>query len=700
MVSRFAGRLGSWQSSCVLSRGGMPSDMRWEELRWSLRVRSGARRLSREHDRQAKAEAEIAARAVAIRGVGFVGSLLAAVVALWVTREVWGPGLPAGEDVMGHLVRADFGIDYLLSRGQIDGWFPRFMLGYQMYLFNGPGFNWTLGLVKALSLGTLSTDGAFKVVALGSLALTPSAVAFAARSLGLSRLAAGVAAVLSLAASTPFGMGLQGLFGTGLIPHQLGAIFFFLAFGSCLRLLRDPRARWVLLASVSIALLLVTHLISVMILAFLLLFYVGVDIATRETSRKGLIALMAAAGGSAALAAFWLVPFVAHRNLTAALTTWGVPPFGQRMAEILRGELLFTPFMAKLVAISLVALLVIPFLPLRRRLVLVAIPIAYLLLAHFLVRFPSTHQVSLQLPNRGLGYAGILALFPLAAVIGWAARMLPRGGSVIALGAAVTSVVVALGPLRNVPSQFPQPRAELRAASQVLARVVPDGARFAAERDFPSEIARTGVIHPETWLTRNSARNSLNVSIAEMSSTTAPFEIDYLGDKPMDESADALARYGVTHVVATSSRTAGSLEDSPRFARLWKDDPIAIFALKPGTGQPDPSSLLSSEGSPLSASLTKDDPEDLRISLDAQEDSRVYIALAWSPKWRGELDGSPLPLQRSHDSILTAAIPRGRHVVALQFESDVWDGIGRAISVASILVATLLVIASARKRSV
>jgi hypothetical protein len=84
---------------------------------------------------------------------------------------------------------------------------------------------------------------------------------------GLGRLAAGIAAILSLLVSSQFGPGLQGLYAVGLVSHQLGSPLFCLALGALLRVPRDTRWRWVLLAAVSLTGLAITHLISVMILA-------------------------------------------------------------------------------------------------------------------------------------------------------------------------------------------------------------------------------------------------------------------------------------------------------------------------------------------------------------------------------------------------------------------------------------------------
>src|SRR5262249_26251022 len=272
-----------------------------------------------------------------------VGVLVATVVAIFSTRGAWGALPPHGEDVMAYLVRADFGLPQLVAHGRLDGWFPRFYLGYQEFLFNGPGVTWAMAGVRGVTFGALSNAGALKVVGVLSFAALPAAMAFLARSLGLGRLAAGVAAVLSLLVSSEFGPGLQGLYAVGLVSHQLGAPLFLLALGALLRVPRDPRRRWVLLGAVSLAALAITHLISVMILAVVFpLLAFGLR---REPLNRAALTRFALTGLlSAALAAWWLVPAVAHRDLRGPVATWSTPPFGERIDAIVNGQLLFRPY--------------------------------------------------------------------------------------------------------------------------------------------------------------------------------------------------------------------------------------------------------------------------------------------------------------------------------------------------------------------
>src|SRR5688572_6936092 len=61
------------------------------------------------------------------RLLAWAGPAAAVALALWLTAPAWGAAPPAGDDVMAHLVRSEFGLDEILASGHLDGWFPRFM---------------------------------------------------------------------------------------------------------------------------------------------------------------------------------------------------------------------------------------------------------------------------------------------------------------------------------------------------------------------------------------------------------------------------------------------------------------------------------------------------------------------------------------------------------------------------------------------
>jgi hypothetical protein len=326
----------------------------------------------------------------------------------------------------------------------------------------------------------------------------------------------------------------------------------------------------------------------------------------------------------------------------------------------------------------------------RRRptMALAIVPLAYLGVAHGSLRLLGDNEVTLQLANRGLGYAGLLSVLGVAAFLAAVTSRLGTPGHLAAL-AAVAGLALTAAPGRDAPAQLDEPIAPMRAAAAALSRLVPDGARFATQRDFPLEIGRTGVIHPETWLARVSGRNSLNGFNLESSSTPwaalAPDDLDQPGPRT---SARRLSRFGVTHVVTTGEALFGDLTASGRFRPVWREPPLAILEVVPEPGQPGPASLLSSPR-PLLASLTDTRPEHLAIDMEAQGPSEATVALAWSPKWHARLDGHPHDLDRTPDGLVTLKVPGGASQLRLDYRADMWDRLGAVITLLTLLAAAV-----------
>jgi hypothetical protein len=268
-----------------------------------------------------------------------------------------------------------------------------------------------------------------------------------------------------------------------------------------------------------------------------------------------------------------------------------------------------------------------------------------------------------------------------------------------ALGVAVAVVVSPLGPDRGVASELRPPVPQLQRAATELRRVVPDGARFATQRDYPDEVVRTGVVLPPTWLARASGRDSLNGWNLESSSTPEPdLEPDlYLGKRPADMEADVLSRLGVSHVVATADPFADELAASDRFELVWRESPIAIFALRPRAGQPEPAALVATRG-PAAARVTSADPERLRIRVDAAAAMPATVAVAWSPKWHGRVDGRPVALGHTHDGLIAIRLPAGRSTLELDYGPDGWDHLGVVVSALTLALLAAYGAHAARRR--
>jgi hypothetical protein len=609
-------------------------------------------------------------------------------LALWLTAGLWGREPPSGDDTMAHLVRAQFTLDELVPHAQLDGWQPRFGLGYQQFLFYGPGFTWAVLLLHWLSLGLLSVAGAFKVAAIASFVALPLSVAYLAVSFGLGRRAAGLAAILVLGVSSPFGgVGLEGTFDIGLIPNQLGAAFTCLALGAMLRLVTDPGPRRMMVAGIALAAVFVTHAISAVILAVLLVIILLTFLGTERWQARLVPHLIGAFLLACGLAAFWLAPAFAHNDLRGALTSWDNPPLAERLADLLAGRLLFHGLLVWLLLAGW--LFAVHRFQQRQpwALALVVTPFAYLWVADLFLRWNPNNVVSMQLANRGLGYVGVLAILPFAALLAYGTTQLAERSrwrvatreAVAVLSAAL--LVVAVGGARRgevVGQQTPTP--QLRALAAQLATQVPEGARFVTQRDFPNERRITGVSHPDFWLPWASGRDTLNLFNIESSTSGWPGHVaDHLTEQPPEETADELVRLGVTHVAVINDQAAQPFLASSRFGTVWRSPPMALLAVAPRQGQPAPGSLLST---PLAAEarLVRAEPQHLVIEATTGEPTSATIAVAWSPKWHAGVNGRAAALGRSANGLLMLSLPAGTSTIELVFAPDVWDALGATLT--------------------
>ena len=648
-----------------------------------------------------------------------LGPAVAAALALWLTNGMWAGGPPVGDDMVAHLVRAEYGIEHLLKEGRVDGWQTSFALGYQEYLFIGPILTWCVALVDALSLGTLSTLTAFKVVVVLSFATLPLAAWFLARSFGLSARAAGIASILALTVNSPFGgIGLSGLFGTGLTVNAAGAVSFCMALGAAMRLVTTPSRRWAVATGVATALLIATHGVSMILLGVmlpvalvLLALETGIPALIRRTidrevgvhlrahgieppatrhdpwpavqrfTRWTVIAVVIAL----ALSAFVLLPLTAHRDLRGIITGWAHTPFWRRLGDVWSGDIAFQRGVAPWVAVGLAFGV---WRVVRRRplaLTVLLTPFVFLIIGEIFFAVAPSNVVSQQIPNRGLGYAALLAVFPLAALLDAGTTRLGLVGDAGAIGVAIALVVIPLGTLRDLPRPVRPTPVAIDAASELRRRVTPS-ARYAMQRDFPAEIGTFGMSHPDFWMAWASKRNTLNVFNVESSTTPGPAYLpDGLGQLPPDEVADRLARYGVTHVLAADISKLPTVSTSPRFTEVWRQDQVALLEVRARPGQPHPSSLLATSG-PASARLLAGGPHDVRVGVRSSRPAVATAAIAWSPKWHLEIDGRSAPLGRSQESLLAFELPAGEHVVRLRFREDAWDLGGRILTAVALMV--------------
>jgi hypothetical protein len=609
----------------------------------------------------------------------------------------------AGDDVRAHMLRAQWAIDQLWRHGRLDGLLPAFAAGYQEFLFFGQGFTALVLVVRALTFGQLSTAGAMKVIAVGALAAFPLAVAFLARSYGLSPPAAGAAALASLLVNNPFGVGLSAVFGSFLVPQQVAAILACLCMGGVLRLIGDPRPRWVVLAAVSAALILVTHIITAVIVVVLLALTIPTILLTGLPGRRradpaptrwggwrpaaGGLAVAAVVG--LGLSAFWLIPFLAHLDLRGPVTTWATPGLASRLADIAAGRFLFRPWVLWIVlAGAAVALARV----LRHRpwaLALITVPVGYVAVSRALMAVAPGNGIVKQLENRGIGLAAVIACFGLAAVVGAAARVAggvlrPIVADAAALAAMVVLVVVTSGPWISIAGSQPPPSAGLAGAARFLRTWLPPGARFAEIRQFPQDVtASGGVAHPDfylAWATGHPTLNEFNVE--STSARQVAFQAEQALNLPPDYDAVLFARDGVTAVVSTNAAATRYFRQSSAFEPVWHGSGWSVLAIRPEVGHPAPATMVSTPG-PATSTRISTDPQHVRITLDTATPQPATVAVAWSPRWRAHLDGRPVPIHRTWDDLISVDVPPGTSALALDWSPDPWSTVGVLVTLAT-----------------
>ena len=355
----------------------------------------------------------------------------------------------------------------------------------------------------------------------------------------------------------------------------------------------------------------------------------------------------------------------------------------------MRGHTLYYPFVIKVVMLAWVIVLVRAAFGHREHLVLVTVPTIYLVIAHVSLAYPGPGDITLQLANRGLAYAGVIALMPVAALVVLAARRLGEWTDepVLAAGLTALAIVVAIGVTvahskEGLAAEITPATHDFRAAASELRVLVPDGGRFNLTRDYPGEITRVGVIEPARWLAWASGVDTLNSFNPESSNAGA---VSYTADgpdagQPIDEWVRKLRRLGVTHVVVDKPEVDDEMKHSSVARPVWTRGPLTIYEIRTDAGGPPPVLLDAGKENPT-VKFARHGPERLRWDVDAPNPFTSTIAVAWSPKWHATLDGHSVRIVRTFDGLMQVEVPAGHHTLKIAYRPDLADRLGMVLTV-------------------
>jgi len=648
---------------------------------------------------------------------------IAVVLWIWLTRDIWKPGLPLGADVGAHVVRAEEFVQWYVPNGQLDGWQDRFGTGYQASLFLGPGFSMLTGVVRLVTLGRLDAVASVKVVSVAMLAGQSLALAAVGRAAQLSRRASGLAAVLAVLVSSVLGgAGLGGIFGVGLLPQQAATVYLLLFLAVVLTHLRRPTVTTVCAGAALIALLLMTHPVTSALAGMAAVGAVVSSTIARAIGRgcsdpssgadpehvrsEHRVVLMA--GGLAAIAlgvgmaSVVVIPMMAHANLRGQITFFDHKAFIDGVVGVWDGSFVYPPLLAIVVLFGWVAL--IP--RLRQRdeaaMVVVLVPVALGVQVWAARSLFELHPLFVQLPNRSWGLLGLLCLLPASASIAEALRSVastplspasissdPRGfgararrvrTAVPGLGLAIAvAIILGTEPVGGFTPGIATPTPSLQAIGEVLRAEVPDSGRFVVQRAPRDEGPKTGVYHPDFWLVWASGTSSLNAFNPESSLVD---RLLYLGDDLSDEdpeaAAGALRRLRTSHVVFMEPERFPRLLGSRHFRTVWAFDGLVVALVVPSSEEE-----LASEAKVSMRSIS---PGHRVVTVDSPRAEAVALGITWSPKWVAYSDDVRVSLRENASHLLTVDAPAGTWSIELRYESDGWDTLGRCTTLMSTIV--------------
>jgi hypothetical protein len=320
----------------------------------------------------------------------------------------------------------------------------------------------------------------------------------------------------------------------------------------------------------------------------------------------------------------------------------------------------------------------------REHAVMLAVPAIYLVIAHVTLSYPGPGDISLQLANRGLAYAGVIALLPLAALVSIGVKRLSAlsgdQGTSILLAAVVlvTAVVITVGHSKeHLAGQLSKPTRALQDAAVELRTLVPQGARFSMTRDYPAEIDRVGVIEPEHWLAWASGVDILNAFNPESSNAGA---IAYTADSPdkgqkIDDWIRKLRRLGVSDVVVDKADIDNQMRGSALVDKVWSEGPITIYGVLSDSGGTPPI-LIDTGQTGAAVSFSQRGAERLEWTIKSGQQFTSTLALGWSPKWHGTIDGAPIRITKTDEGLMSVVVPSGVHTLALAYRPDTADHVG------------------------
>ncbi|WP_436794930.1 hypothetical protein [Actinospongicola halichondriae] len=630
------------------------------------------------------------------RWLRWAADVITVLIAAWALRILPGGELAPGNDITGHLQRSSFGLREVFGSGRFDAWYPSSMLGYQLFLFYGPGLTILIGLAHVVTFGLVSDAGALELVLVVAYVATPFATARLARGLGLQPIAAMAAGVLSLAAGSTRGGGIDGTFATGLAAQQVAMPLVVLALAMIVervnRASTSNSRRGPLPLAFTVSALALTHPLSLLVLAMFIPVVLLAVWIQGTVDRRGWRVLFVAAVWTVGLSAWWWLPATVHSDLRGPVTSFTLPGVWEHIELLITGERGWRGIAGPIATLGVVSAVADAIVHRDRRVLSLAlIPVSAFVLLHLAHGILGIdNDVGRQLPNRGLVFVAVLAAPAVAVNLeDWLSttperlrRRLPAVATSVALFAIIAAVTFrSVTTLEIGPVDRYRPIDDLQAAARILADDVPDSARFAWIDGGTNDL---GVPEPQRWLAWKADRSSTTPFGPEYAPGSGTVSVASNGppDEAVEPWIDDVRLLGATHIVTGNDEKAALLHGNERLRPLLESDSLSLWRIESRPDRPTGTLALTGRSQIVGYDL---DTYDVMVERDS--DGPVEFALGYSPSWHATVDGETVDVGRSIHGRVEIELGSGDHDVTLRFRESAAGPAGRAITGISVLAA-------------
>lgn len=617
--------------------------------------------------------------------------------AIVVVRPFFDPGYPSSWDGDSHFARLKAMADLFLPRGRTDGWCPYWYNGTVLFLFYPKLFFLLAAAMFLASARLVPLLLVFKILVAGAYVFLPPALYIMARCYRFSRFAALCAALCTLAVSAPHGIGVEGLFATGLIPHGFALPLLALALGT-FHLGVTLGGRYMPIAALIAATLIETHFVSGIYLALACNVYLVVACWMNRRPRRTIRRALAIGGVTAGICAATLIPLVVHSGLRGPGTQWLDFEF---FGPFIRGRYLGGWVINGL---ALGFLLTVR----RRRFEEVFLAILSLLsfaLAAGLIRtwIPEIdHFLWQTLKTRSFAFLGLLVALFAGGACGAFRRFVERRSLLVArhrtpgrharewrsavvvlplvgvLLFDITMRIDGLRPLVRVDAHYQTPeKSHYLDAYGWLREYAPRPTVIGFDARM-KELGNPGYKQMSSRIVLEADRFSLQGIQIEATRGRNAEVLHHLHDWDPTRIHLALVRYNVSFLLTWTADVEANLGTSPHFALVHRNAKARVWEVRGHDFR-----FIDADGVRVESLDFR--PERLTWVLTNSGSPRAAsLAISYHPYWRAWLNGAGIPIRETPDHLMEVQIPDGTSTLTLAFRRAWWEILTAAISLASL----------------